>query len=573
MRQNIPRPEYPRPQFVRDGWMNLNGTWQFEMDPGDSGRKRGLVEKATLDGRIIVPFCMESSLSGVRHTDFMRAVWYKRAFVLPEAARGKHVLLHFGAVDYASEVWVNGTSVGTHKGGYTSFSFDITDVLIDGENVITLCAQDDTRSGHQPSGKQSPRYESYGCYYTRTTGIWQTVWLEWVDPIYMKEIAITPHAAQGTVTIRVATGGACTLRVCASYEGKTMGEASTLSDGNTAEVTLALAEKHLWNVGEPKLYDLVLELTRGEMVVDRVESYFGLRSVRFDGLRFMINDKPVFQRLVLDQGFYPDGIYTAPTDEALRRDIELSMAMGFNGARLHEKVFEARFLYHADHMGYLCWGEMANWGLDHSEDCALADFLNDWIPAVKRDYSAPSIVGWCPFNETWDVDRRMQRDDVPRMTYRITKAIDATRPCIDTSGNYHVETDIYDVHDYLQDPAGFAERYGAGTPLLYERFKDRQNYMVGLPAFVSEYGGIWWSDTDQDGWGYGERVKSREEFLERYRGLTETLLKNPEHFGFCYTQLTDVEQEQNGLYTYHREPKFPPEVIRAINSQKAACEE
>ena len=216
---------------------------------------------------------------------------------------------------------------------------------------------------------------------------------------------------------------------------------------------------------------------------------------------------------------------------------------------------------------------MANWALDHSSDFALADFLNDWIPAVKRDYSAPSIIGWCPFNETWDYQGRAQADDVLRMTYRITKAMDPTRPCIDTSGNFHVETDIFDVHDYEQNPEKFASNYQAGTPLMHDRFKNRQTYQPGQPVFVSAYGGIWWSETDKAGWGYGERVKSREEFLARYKDLTETLLGNPDHFAFCYTQLTDVEQEQNGLYTYDRKPKFPTEVIRAINSQKAACEE
>ena len=573
MNQIIPRSEYPRPQFVRDGWMNLNGTWQFEIDHGNSGRKRGLLEKKTLEREILVPFCPESKLSGVGYTDFMAAVWYKRSFTLPVEAAGKRVILHFGAVDYLTEVWVNGKSVGTHKGGYNSFCFDITDALCEGENEITVCAQDDTRSPHQPSGKQSPKYESFGCFYTRTTGIWQTVWLEWVDPCYIKEVYLTPHASEGTLDVRVVTSQPCTLKAAASYKGAAMGEASAASDGCAAQATVILSEKHLWNVGEPVLYDLELTLEKDGKTVDTLKSYFGLRSVWFDGMKFMINDKPVFQRLVLDQGFYPDGIYTAPTDEALKGDIELSMAMGFNGARLHEKVFEARFLYHADHMGYLCWGEMANWGLDHSEDCALADFLNDWIPTVKRDYSAPSIIGWCPFNETWDQNNRAQRDDVLHMMYRITKAMDPTRPCIDTSGNFHVETDIFDVHDYEQDPEKFASYYKAGTPLLYDRFKNRQTYVPGLPVFVSEYGGIWWSDTDKDGWGYGERVKSREEFLARYKGLTDTLLDNPEHFAFCYTQLTDVEQEQNGLYTYDRKPKFPPEVIRAINARKAACEE
>ena len=543
MNQLIPRSEYPRPQFVREGWMNLNGTWQFEIDHGNSGRKRGLLEKKTLEREILVPFCPESKLSGVGYTDFMAAVWYKRSFTLPVEAAGKRVILHFGAVDYLTEVWVNGKSVGTHKGGYNSFCFDITDALCEGENEITVCAQDDTRSPHQPSGKQSPKYESFGCFYTRTTGIWQTVWLEWVDPCYIKEVYLTPHASEGTLDVRVVTSQPCTLKAAASYKGAAMGEASAASDGCATQATVILSEKHLWNVGEPELYDLELTLEKDGKTVDTLKSYFGLRSVWFDGMKFMVNDKPVFQRLVLDQGFYPDGIYTAPTDEALKGDIELSMAMGFNGARLHEKVFEARFLYHADHMGYLCWGEMANWGLDHSEDCALADFLNDWIPAVKRDYSAPSIIGWCPFNETWDQNNRAQRDDVLRMMYRITKAMDPTRPCIDTSGNFHVETDIFDVHDYEQDPEKFASYYKAGTPLLYDRFKNRQTYVPGLPVFVSEYGGIWWSDTDKDGWGYGERVKSREEFLARYKGLTDTLLDNPDHFAFCYTQLTDVEQE------------------------------
>ena len=573
MNQQIPRSEYPRPQFVREGWMNLNGVWQFEIDHGDSGRKRGLVEKKALDGTILVPFCPESRLSGVGYTDFMAAVWYKRSFVLPEEAAGKRVILHFGAVDYLTEVWVNGKSVGTHKGGYNSFNFDITDALREGENEITVCAQDDTRNGCQPSGKQSRRYESYGCYYTRTTGIWQTVWLEWADACYIKEVYITPNAGAGTVDVRVVTSQPCVFKAAAAYEGRAMGSAQAMSNGCAAQVTIALDEKYLWNVGDPKLYDLTLETEKQGAVTDRLDSYFGLRSVWMDGMKFMLNGKPVFQRLVLDQGFYPDGIYTAPTDEALRGDIEMSMAMGFNGARLHEKVFEARFLYHADHLGYLCWGEMANWGLDHSEDRALADFLNDWIPAVKRDYSAPSIIGWCPFNETWDVERRKQRDDVLRMTYRITKAMDPTRPCIDTSGGYHVETDIFDVHEYEQNPEKFASYYKAGTQPIYDRLADRETYTPGLPVFVSEYGGIWWSDTDQDGWGYGERVKSREEFLERYAGLTNTLLDNPDHFGFCYTQLTDVEQEQNGLYTYDRKPKFPPEVIRAINARKAACEE
>ncbi len=569
----IPRPEYPRPQFVRDGWMNLNGVWQFEIDQGCSGRARGLVAQEKLSGEIIVPFCPESRLSGVGHTDFMRAVWYKRAFALPAEAAGKRVFLRFGAVDYACEVWINGMSVGTHRGGYASFGLDITAALRPGENVVTVCAEDDTRDPMQPTGKQSPKFESFGCFYTRTTGIWQTVWLAWMNDSYLDQVFLTPDAANARLHIRakVARGTGCALRAETSFAGKPTGGAQARVNDGWVEATVQLTEAHLWSVGDGQLYDLDLRLTKDGETVDAVASYFGLRSVGFDGRKFLVNGKPVFQRLVLDQGFYPDGIYTAPSDDALRRDIELSMAMGFNGARLHEKVFEARYLYWADRLGYLCWGEMANWGLDHSNIAALASFEREWLEVVARDYSAPSIIGWCPFNETWDCDGRPQNDDVLRMIYRVTKALDITRPVIDTSGNFHVETDIFDVHDYEQEPAEFARRYGAGTEPIYERFPERQKSKPGQPVFVSEYGGIRWTD-DQSGWGYGEGPKTEEAFLERYRGLTETLLNNPDHCAFCYTQLTDVEQEQNGLYTYDRRPKFDPAIIRRINAKPAAIE-
>lgn len=576
--QTIPRPEYPRPQFVRDGWMNLNGLWQFEIDHGASGRARGLATADRLSGEILVPFCPESKLSGVEHKDFMRCVWYRRSFRLPEEARGQRVLLHFGAVDYRAEVWVNGQSVGVHEGGYVSFTLEITKQLVEGENVITVCAEDDNRSGLQPRGKQSSEYFSHGCDYTRTTGIWQTVWLEWAPQRYIKRVKLTPDAANRQLCVEAEVEGAgegVTLSAQASFEGEPMGGAVVKAAGTPVRLTLSLKEGHLWNVGEPNLYDLTLTFGREGETADELKSYFGLRTVGFDGMAFTINGRPVFQRLVLDQGFYPDGIYTAPTDEELKADILRSMAMGFNGARLHEKVFEARFLYWADHLGYLCWGEMGNWGLDHSNIATLPIFLKEWLQAVERDYSAPSIIGWCPFNETWDIEGRKQDDEVLRCVYRVTKAVDATRPVIDTSGNYHVETDIFDVHDYDQNPVTFGEHYRAGTQPIYDqlakRSSARQHY-AGQPVFVSEYGGIWWNPGDQAGWGYGQRPESEEEFLARYQGLTDVLLDNPDHCGFCYTQLTDVEQEVNGLYTYQRKPKFDPERIRKINSRRAACE-
>ena len=568
---SLPRPEHPQPQMERSAWRSLNGAWQFAFDFGRSGLDRHFERRDALDTTITVPFCPESVLSGVHYTDFIPAVWYARAFTLtPEELSGR-VLLHFGAVDYEAHVFVNGEPAGTHRGGYTSFCFDITDLCRAGENRLSVYAEDDNRSGKQPHGKQCESFDSQGCDYTRTTGIWQTVWLEFVPETYIQSVQYYPNITEGTLFVQAKLCGAGTFMVQASFEGRPCGEASTRAENGFAAVTLPLSELHLWDVGQGNLYDLTL--TFGS---DSVKSYAGMREVRIEGRRVLLNGRPVFQRLVLDQGFYPDGIYTAPDESALVRDIELSLAAGFNGARLHQKVFEPRFLYHCDRLGYLAWGEMANWGLDYSDPAALEAFLGEWLDAVGRDFNHPSIVGWCPFNETWDREGRRQLDSLLAMVYRVTKQLDPTRPCIDTSGNFHVVTDIYDVHDYEQDPASFAAHYEAFRTggAFYDAQAARQQYDGKKPMFVSEYGGIKWNPQGdvEKAWGYGDGPATEEAFIERYRGLTKALLSNPNMFGFCYTQLYDVEQETNGLYTYSREPKFDMAVFHAINTQPAACE-
>ena len=565
---NLPRPEHPNPQFERERWLCLNGAWEFQKDPGKSGKARGLfAPDAVFSDKITVPFCPQSRLSGVSDTDFLPCVWYRRSIsVTPEQLSGL-VMLHIGACDYRTTVYVNAVCAGTHSGGYVSFGFDITEFLRAGENKLVICAEDDERDPMIPRGKQSEEYFSHGCDYTRTTGLWQTVWLEFLPKTHIASVKLFPDI-RGALTVNAALSGAGTLTAKACYEGRIVGEASLSSGGGSETLHLPLNEVHLWEPGQGRLYDLLL--TYGE---DSVKSYFGLRSVQLDGYKFRINGRSVFQRLILDQGFNPEGIYTAPTDDFLRGDIERSMAMGFNGARLHEKIFEPRFLYHADKLGYLVWGEYPNWGLDHTRPESVFPMLYEWMQEVERDFNHPSIIGWCPFNETWDRERRKQCDDVLRTVYRVTKAIDPTRPCIDVSGGYHVETDIFDVHDYDQDPAVFKAHYDKlmETGELFDHLGDRQHYRIGQAAFVSEYGGIRWSEGD--GWGYGNAPKTAEEFLARYRGLTEALLQNDRLFGFCYTQLTDVEQEQNGLYTYDRKPKFDPAILRAINTQKAAIED
>ncbi len=567
---NIPRHEHPDPQFERANWLNLNGEWDFEFDFGNSKYDAGILDRAEWKTKIIVPFCPESKLSGIEHTDFIPAVWYrKNVNVTAEQLKGR-VLLHFGAVDYETKLYINGKKAGYHKGGYASFKFDITEYLTEGENTIVVNAVDDTRDPLVPRGKQCPDLKSRGCDYTRTTGIWQTVWFEYVPKTYIKSFKIYPDYANGVVAISAVVEGEGEFTAAASYEGKLMGSFSKTA-ASTITGEIKLDEIHLWEVGCGRLYDL--ELTFGE---DKVKSYFGLRNVKLDDYKFLINGKSVFQRLVLDQGFYPDGVYTAPSDEALVNDIKISLAVGFNGARLHQKVFEKRFLYHCDKLGYIVWGEYGNWGLDWSNPFSLAAMLPEWCECVERDFNNPSLIGWCPFNETWDIDGRKQYDHVISTIYKVTKHMDETRPCIDTSGNFHTITDIYDVHDYEQDYNVFKENYDKlmteGT--LYERFPDRQIYSGKGCAWVSEYGGLQWSKGDRgDAWGYGNAPKTEEEFIERYAGLTDALLDNYRMFGFCYTQLYDIEQEQNGLYYYDRTPKFDPEIFRKINSRKAAIED
>lgn len=575
---SVPRPEYPRPQFVREKWLNLNGEWEFEIDHGKSGRARKFFERPQLDNKIILPFCPESELSGVNNKDFMECVWYKRKITYPfrdDIQTGDRTVLHIGACDYRTEVYVNGKTAGSHIGGYTAFSFDITDKLHDGENDITVCADDLQRSGTQPHGKQCDSYYSAGCSYTRTTGIWQTVWLEAVPASYIKETKYIPVPAENKLIVEAVCENAHskTFIASVSFGGEYIVSDAAVIAGDSARLDISFDSLiHLWTPAQPDLYDLQLFIMDGRTEIDTVKSYFAMRSVAYDASkhRFYLNSESLFMRLILDQGFYPDGIYTASCDGELIADIKRSMDMGFNGARLHQKIFEPRFLYHCDRMGYMVWGEHGNWGLDLAGAAAWQGFIPEWLEMLRRDFNHPSVIGWCPLNET----QHNQNPELIRTIYNITKAYDSTRPVIDCSGWCHVITDIVDAHDYNQDPAAFKTNFN--RLMLGDKVKGIADFIKEIPAdlsFISEYGGIWWQPGNPDkGWGYGNRPVSEADFIERYRGLTDALLDNSMICGFCYTQLTDVEQEVNGLYYYNRQPKFDPAVIKAINTRKAACE-
>lgn len=563
---NIPRPEHPNPQWERKNWRNLNGEWEFDFDFGTSAREKELYKNGTLSKKIIVPFCPESILSGIGYTDFIPSVCYKKVITLSDKELKGLVFLHFGAVDFHSYIYVNGKLADEHIGGYASFKVDITPFVNEGENTIFVIAEDDVRSMQNPSGKQSAKYDSYGCFYTRTTGIWQTVWLEFVPKAYIKSCKYYPDTTNGILTVTGEVSGSGELELLSSYEGKLTGNTKINVNNGTFSAQIVLSELHIWEIGCGRLYDL--EIRFGD---DIVKSYFGMREVSIKDNKFLLNNTPVFLRMVLDQGFYPDGIYTAKSDEVLKRDISLSTNMGFHGARLHQKVFEKRFIYHCDRAGYIIWGEHANWGIDYTNAVAQGNFICEWTEIIERDFNSPAIIGWCPVNETWGYKERESKSRLIESVYKITKLYDKTRPCIDTSGNYHIDKkEIHDVHDYEQDTIKFAENYshideGIVNDQVRRNEKDVQPYF-GEPVFVSEYGGIKWAPNEDTGWGYGNAPKTLEEFIERYCTLADILLSNPYIMGLCYTQLYDVEQEQNGLYYYDRTPKFDDETMAKLKS-------
>jgi beta-galactosidase/beta-glucuronidase len=583
--ENI-RPEYPRPELVRNDWLNLNGEWDFEFDFGCNGVNTDGVDlwaqkedcaKDMLDKgfskKICVPFCPESKLSGIEYTDFFDACWYKREIEIPKTWTGR-VILHFEASFYNTVVFVGTKCVGAHSGGYTPFSFDITDEIVDNKAVILVHASGDARNKLQPSGKQSAIRKSFGCFYTRTTGIWQTVWLEHVPNNYLTAVKIDTEIDTGEVFLKLDynKNGEKVVKLTALYDNKVVAEKTLKTNSNVLKTAIKIENPKLWNVGDPNLYDLIIETTADNQV-DSVKTYFGIRKIDYSGSVILINNKPVFQRLVLDQGYYIDGVYTAPTKEDLEKDIRLSMDVGFNGARLHEKVFERRFLYYADKMGYLCYGEYPSWGFDYTKEENSNLYIREWLESVKRDYNHPCIIGWIPMNENWDIKGIHQSNSLVKAVYEATKTYDETRPVVDVSWNYHVVTDIFDTHDYMQDLTEFSKKFA--------HFEDGQGYdqynqkYDGQPYFLSEYGGIGWA-CGQEGWGYGDRPKTEEEFVDRYIGMSDILHGNEKISAICYTQLYDVEQEQNGIYNYDRTPKFNSEIMAKLKNamaKKAKMEE
>ena len=586
MLASTPRAEYPRPQFERKEWMNLNGKWQFQIDSEFVGKQDKLFElKTRLNGEIIVPFAPESKLSGVGNTDHMNAVWYKRNVLIPQNWDGKKVMLNFGGVDFLCEVWIDGVYVSSHEGGTSSFSFDVTPFVKAGKLAeITVYAEDKLSNwSKQPSGKQCSR-ESYGCFYTRTTGIWQTVWMEAVAHNGLRRARITPDLDNSQFVVEPEFYGleSGQTLVVELFDGKKKVAEKSVVASNSSIVVLPVKKAKLWSPASPFLYDVVLRTVSADgKTIDEVKSYTGMRKIHWEGRKIFLNNEPFYLRTVLDQGFYPDGIWTAPSDEALKADIELSKACGFNGARLHQKVFEERFHYWADKLGYVTFGEASDWGSNRVDPVATRTLLKEMADNINRDYNHPSIIGWTPLNEAWGLQPQEAfwrfNDEMTAMI----NSIDPTRPCSSVSGGSIHSTDIWTVHTYVQDPAKLKKQleFVDSYPKYLGQAPYKEVKYSGQPYFVDEFGGIKWNPSQQEenvntqSWGYGAPPKSLEEFYARLKGQVEAIVSNPDICGFCYTQLTDVEQEQNGIYFYDRSEKFDMKIIKEIFEMPTAEEQ
>lgn len=590
------RKAYPRPQFVREAWQNLNGSWQFCFDDNNEG----LAEKWYLDEKefrdqIEVPFVYQCKLSGIQEDKNHEVLWYKKSFEI-ETNGKERVLLHFGAVDYHAMIFLNGGLVCEHEGGHTSFTVDITDFLDRNKKEQSLAVRvyDPLEDELIPRGKQIWEDQPKGIWYTGTTGIWQTVWVEKVNHKYISDLKFTSLFDEGKESIICITedtdfGDAIAYQI--SFEGNTICEGEVKCHNHTIKWDVDLIQNHIfrtnfhdngwaWTPESPSLFEVLLVLKDAEgHVFDRVESYFGFRKVHKENGMVYLNNKPYYQKLVLDQGYWREGLMTAPVDEAFKRDIELAKEMGFNGCRKHQKTEDPIFLYWADKLGFLVWGECASTVMYDPK--AVKRLMTEWTEIIQRDYNHPSIIVWVPLNESWgipNVHRNSMQQHFSQTMYHVLHALDDTRLVISNDGWEMTETDICAIHNYMHGQkeevrkfAHYREMLANSKNLIDMPSTCWDIYAKGFahtgePVMLTEFGGIGFELSGEGAWGYTS-VENEDDFLEDYTRIMDTIFDSVGLCGYCYTQLTDVEQEMNGLLTYDRRPKCDLKKIRAINER------
>ncbi|EOT39148.1 glycoside hydrolase family 2 protein [Enterococcus columbae] len=588
---------YPRPQLVRNQWEDLNGSWQFAFDDENIGQKEKWYQnKSLFDLKIEVPFVYQSKLSGIHQRKSHPVVWYQREFSLVKNPN-KRYLLHFGAVDYEADVYVNGQHVCNHIGGHTSFECDITDFLevVDTQQKLTVRVYDPLKDESIPRGKQFWEEESAGIWYTNSTGIWQTVWLEEVSAIHLSKLRLTPHFDEGKVQIQAQINqsqlvAAIQLAYQIYFKEELIVQGKQSFQQGKVDFLVDLIQEHIfrtnfhhdgwsWTPENPNLFDLKLQIYQNEQIVDKVSSYFGMRKIHTAKGMVYLNNKPYYQKLVLDQGYWPEGLLTAPNDEAFVKDIRLAKEMGFNGCRKHQKTEDPRFLYWADQLGYLVWGECAAPAIYNTD--AITRSMKEWMEIIDRDYNHPSIVTWVPINESWGVPRiafNRQEQHFSQAMYHFIHSLDTTRLVISNDGWAATETDICAIHNYMHGQKEEVNKYQYFIETLSTRENLLHHHSTAWPIFaegfeyqnqpilLTEFGGIGFDVSGQPGWGYTS-VNDEMEFIADYQRIMEAVYQSRGLWGYCYTQITDVEQEINGLLTYDRQPKCDLSKIKEINDQ------
>ena len=588
--------DYPRPQFVREDWTNLNGEWKFRFDDENCGEKERWFSGLEESRKIRVPFTYETELSGIGETERHDFLWYERDIEIDrEKLKDHRYLLHFEGSDFCTKLWVNGEYAGSHCGGYARFSFDITRLVNDGTNRIVVKAED-SFDMQQPRGKQRWLPQSFGCWYVQTTGIWKTVWSEYVPEVSLSSVKMTPKLEEYALEVeyhadasRQVIEEGLDVEAIISFEGKVINRTKCMLTDRQMSVTLDVFARNVqdmewgvrtWSPENPDLYDIRFRLSRQGHVVDEVGSYFAMREIRIEGSNILLNGSPLYQRLILDQGYWKESHLTPPDEEALIEDIDKIHALGYNGLRKHQKTEDERFLYWCDVKGMLVWSEMPS-AYQFSDD-AVEEFTKEWMEIVRQNYNHPCIITWTPFNESWGIskiDTKRTEQHFTEAIYHLTKSVDPYRPVIVNDGWEHTVSDILTLHDYEEDGKIFKQRYMdfkeeiLASGLSHNHFKRafaKGCSYQGQPVIISEFGGIAFENGSL-GWGYGNKVGTGEEFIRRFDAITTAVKELPYVCGYCYTQVTDVQQEINGLMDIERNFKIEPEVIREINERKVGC--
>ena len=573
---SIVRAELPNPSFARERWRTLNGQWDFLMDPEDCLQVGG-VDKLSWDRTIRVPFCYESELSGIGSDAPSRSVWYRRSFAVTEEECSATVLLHFGAVDYRARVWVNGQYVGTHEGGFTPFAFEVQPYLHKGENTLVVKAED-SYSRELPRGKQMCGRRPCSCFYRNTTGIWQSVWLEFTGCDYITDIRITPDLDRNRADFVIRTNGEHPSEIALTIrkESQVIGTMTVACESKNICCSFGFQENGVfsvenlyWTPEKPNLIDVEVTLIHDGKKCDTVNTYFGMRKIHVCGEEIYLNNSPLYQRLVLDQGYWPEGLMTAPSDEAIRRDVEMTKALGFNGARKHQKIEDPRYYYWADKLGLLVWGEMpSNYDFTPEGQRML---LSELQAFVRRDYNHPCIVTWIPFNESWGVHEiagDSRQKSFVKAVYYLLRSLDESRLVGSNDGWEQLElTDFCGIHDYDISPENFATRYMDIEKTMRGSVNFKPIYAAGeqyngVPVLITEMGGV--KLVNDDGWGYNQAMSDEEGMLRYLRSVMRAVRSHRQIRGFCYTQLTDVQQETNGLLDAARKPKVAFEELQKI---------